>query len=86
MSKQLHKNFNDRQVKDLLARYLQKKIERKNLQKILGIKRARLFTLIKRFKDDPENFSVSYFHSTPTRTISKAIETNRVLSPLSKHL
>jgi len=40
MSKQLHKNFNDCQVKDLLARYLQKKIERKNLQKILGIKRA----------------------------------------------
>jgi hypothetical protein len=59
-----------------MERYLKKKIERKDLQKVLGIKKTRFFALIKRFKDDPENFSVSYFRSTPTRTISKAIETN----------
>ena len=74
--KQLHKKFNDYQVKDLMTRYLKKKIERKDLQEVLGIKKTRFFALIKRFKDDPENFSVSYFRSTPTRTISKAIETN----------
>jgi transposase InsO family protein len=74
--KQLHKKFNNCQVKDLIARYLQKKIERKDLQEVLGIKKTRFFALVKRFKDDPENFSVSYFRSTPTRTISKAIETN----------
>jgi len=74
--KQLHKKFNDCQVKDLMTRYLKKKIERKDLQKVLGIKKTRFFALIKRFKDDPENFSVSYFRSTPTRTISKAMETN----------
>jgi len=74
--KQLHKKFNDCQVKDLIARYLQKKIERKDLQEVLGIKKTRFFALVKRLKDDPENFSVSYFRSTPTRTISKAIETN----------
>jgi len=74
--KQLHKKFNDCQVKDLMTRYLQKKIERKDLQEVLGIKRTRFFALIKRLKEDPENFSVSYFRSTPTRTISKAIETN----------
>jgi len=74
--KQLHKKFNDCQVKELMTRYLKKKIERKDLQKVLGIKKTRFFALIKRFKDDPENFSVSYFRSTPTRTISKAIETN----------
>jgi hypothetical protein len=59
-----------------MERYLKKKIERKDLQKVLGIKKTRFFALIKRFKDDPENFSVSYFRSTPTRVISKAIETN----------
>lgn len=74
--KQLHKKFNDCQVKDLMTRYLQKKIERKDLQKVLGIKKTRFFALIKRLKEDPENFSVSYFRSMPTRTISKDIETN----------
>ncbi|MBA7567752.1 hypothetical protein ES708_09469 [subsurface metagenome] len=74
--KQLHKKFNDCQVKDLMTRYLKKKIERKDLQKVLGIKKTRFFALIKRLKDDPENFSVSYSRSIPTRTISKDIETN----------
>jgi hypothetical protein len=59
-----------------MERYLKRKIERKDLEKVLGIKKTRFFALIKRFKDDPENFSVSYFRSTPTRVISKAIETN----------
>jgi hypothetical protein len=70
--KQLHKKFNDCQVKDLMTRYLKKKIERKDL----GIKKTRFFALVKRLKDDPENFSVSYSRSIPTRTISKDIETN----------
>lgn len=74
--KQLHKKFTDCQVKDLMERYLKKKIERKDLQKVLGIKKTRFFALIKRLKEDPENFSVSYFRSMPTRTISKDIETN----------
>jgi len=74
--KQLHKKFTDCQVKDLMERYLKKKIERKDIQKVLGIKKTRFFALIKRFKDDSENFSVSYFRNTPTRVISKAIETN----------
>ena len=74
--KQLHKNFTDYQIKELVTRYLKKKIARKYIQEILGIKKTRFFALVKRFKDDPENFSVSYFRSTPTRVISKAIETN----------
>jgi len=74
--KQLHKKFNDCQVKDLLTRYLKKKVEREEIQKVLDIKKTRFFALVKRLKNDPENFSVSYFRSMPTRTISKAIETN----------
>jgi len=74
--KQLHKKFNDCQVKDLLTRYLKKKVEREEIQKVLDIKKTRFFALVKRLKDDPENFSVSYFRSMPTRTISKDIETN----------
>jgi hypothetical protein len=74
--KQLHKKFTDFQIKDLMERYLKKKVEREVLQKVLGIKKTRFFALIKRLKEDPENFSISYFRSMPTRTISKAIETN----------
>lgn len=56
--KQLHKKFNDCQIKDLMARYLKKKIERAEIQKVLDIKKTRFFALVKRLKDDPENFSV----------------------------
>ena len=74
--KQLHKKFTDFQIKNLMTRYLKKEVERKDIQKVLGIKKTRFFALIKRLKEDPENFSVSYFRSMPTRTISKDIETN----------
>ena len=74
--KQLHKKFTDFQIKDLMTRYLKKEVERKDLQKVLGIKKTRFFALIKQLKENPENFSVSYFRSIPTRTISKDIETN----------
>jgi len=85
--KQLHKKFNDSQVKDLLTRYLKKKVEREEIQKVLDIKKTRFFALVKRLKDDPENFSVSYFRSMPTRTISKAIETNIIKElKIEKHL
>jgi len=74
--KQLHKKFTDFQIKDLMARYLKKKVERKDIQKILGIKKTRFFALIKQLKEDPKNFSISYFRSIPTHTISKDIKTN----------
>ena len=74
--KQLHKKFTDFQIKDLLTRYLKKKVEREEIQKVLGIKKTRFFALVKQLKDDPENFSVLYSRRIPTRTISKAIETN----------
>ena len=74
--KQLHKKFNDGQVKDLLTRYLKKKIGREEIQKVLDLKKTRFFALVKKLKDDPEKFSISYLRSMPTRTISKTIETN----------
>ena len=74
--KQLHKKFTDDQIKELITRYLQKKIARKYIQEILGIKKTRFFALVKRLKTDPENFSISYSRKTPTRKISKDIEKN----------
>ena len=61
-----------------MTRYLQKKIERKDLQEVLGIKKTRFFALVKRLKDDPENFSILFSRRIPTRKISKDIEKNIV--------
>ncbi len=51
---QIHKRFTDSQVKDLIEGYLDKKIERKYIQEILGIKKTRFFALVKQLKEDPE--------------------------------
>ena len=46
---QLHKNFTTEQVKDLLQRYMDKKIERKHIQEILHVKKAMFFRLLKEY-------------------------------------
>ena len=73
---QIHKKFTDDQVKDLLNRYLQKKIERKYIQEILGIKKARFFRLLERYRRNPEEFSIQYVRNTKTRSIDPKIEKN----------
>jgi len=50
MSKQLHKNFVDEQVKLLLKSYVDKEIKINYILSILGIKRRRFFKLLARYK------------------------------------
>jgi len=80
---QLHKKFSDEQIKQLFQRYLNKKLKRKYLQEILGIGKTRFFSLIKRYKDNPDKFSIQYTRSKPTRKITPEIEKN-ILIELSK--
>ena len=75
---QIHKKFTDAQVRDLMKRHLEKKIERKYLQEILGIKKRRFFTLVKQFRDDPHGFSIGYSRNTATRKISEDLEKNMI--------
>jgi len=79
--KQLHKKFSDRQVKDLLQRYLSKEIERAHVEEILGIGKARLFALLKLYRDDPQGFSIQYQRETKNR-ISEETEKS-ILKELS---
>jgi len=58
MSKQLHKNFMDEQVKLLLKSYMDKEIKINYILQILRIKRSRFFELLNRCKKDPDNFSI----------------------------
>jgi len=76
MSKQLHKNFTDKQVKLLLKSYVDKEIKINYILQILGIKRRRFFELLARYKKDPDNFSIQYNRKTINRKIDKAIEIN----------
>ena len=50
MSKQLHKNFTDEQVKSLLKRYLKKEIKLNYILTILRIKRNRFFELPAKYR------------------------------------
>ncbi len=78
MSKQLHKNFVDEQVKLLLKSYVDKEIKINYILSILGIKRRRFFELLNRYKKDPGNLSIQYNRKTINRKIDQAIETNIV--------
>lgn len=72
---QLHKKFTTEQVVELLVRYMDKKIERRYIQEILGVKKRRFFDILKEYKTDPKNFSIHYSRKSPQR-ISKDIEKN----------
>jgi len=73
---QVHKRFTSDQVKELLERYSNNEIERKYIQEILGIKKRRFFALLKRYKKNPQHFTVQYQRTTPSRSISPEIEQN----------
>jgi hypothetical protein len=71
---QLHKRFSDTQIKDLIERYVNKELERVYIQKILGIGKTRFFALVKKYRANPQSFSVQYPQKHPVRRIPKQIE------------
>jgi len=76
MSKQLHKNFTDGQVKSLLKSYLDKKIKINYILQMLKIKRRRFFELLAKYRKDPDSFSIQYERKTINRKIDPDIERN----------
>lgn len=73
---QLHKRFSDKEVKELMERYLKGEIKRQYLQEILGIKRRRFFILLEKYRSNPQIFSIQYDRKAKTRAIESAIEKN----------
>ena len=72
---QLHKKFTTEQVKELLQRYLDKKIERKYIQEIFQIKKAMFFRILKEYRYNPNAFTIEYLRKSPKR-ISSDVEKN----------
>lgn len=64
---QLHKRFNDQQIKVLFQGYCQGVLRRAEVQEMLSIGKTRFFALLKQYRQDPETFSVSYERATPAR-------------------
>ena len=80
---QLHKRFADREVEELLRRYVAGEVKRKHIEKILGIGKRRFFYLVKKYRDDEDNFSVEYKRKKVTRKIDDDVEDN-ILVELTK--
>jgi hypothetical protein len=64
---QLHKQFNDEQVKMLLRGYCQGVLTRAEVQEMLSIGKTRFFAILKEYRQDPEAFSVAYERRAPGR-------------------
>ena len=78
MATQIHKKFTNEQVKELLAKYLNKEIERKYVEQILGIKKAMFFRLLQSYRRNPDQFSVDYKRSGRTRSIAPEVKDNMI--------
>ena len=76
MSKQLHKNFTDDQVKSLFEKYSKGEIKLNYILQILRIKRSRFFELMTKNRNDLDNFSIQYERKTINRKIDPDIEKN----------
>ena len=53
---QIHKTFTDEQVRELMQRSTNQQVDRKHLQELFGIKERRFFDLLKRYKENPQNW------------------------------
>ncbi len=70
---QIHKTFSDQEVRELLERYVNQQVDRKHLQGVLGIRERRFFDLLKKYKEDPKNFTIRYQRVSNPK-ISKELE------------
>lgn len=74
MQKQLHKMFDTKQVVDIFEKYLSGEIVQDQAQTLLKIGRSRFFVLLKKYRDNPELFSIEYSRKKPTRILDEKIE------------
>ncbi len=64
---QIHKKFNTDMVVGMLKKYLNEEIDREYIQELLEIKRSRFFSVLKKYKENPERFSIEYKKNQPKR-------------------
>ena len=82
MGKHLHKRFIDDQVKDIVTKYVEKKIRGKEACRYLGIGRTRLHQLMKAYQSHPHTPVIGYKRTVPPRRVKSSIQ-EHILSELS---
>jgi len=76
MTDQLHKRFSNNQVKSLIESYIRKEIELSYILSIMDIGRSRFFEILKKYRQNPDIFSIEYARNCPNRKISGEVEDN----------
>jgi hypothetical protein len=61
---QLHKRFTDDQIRLLYRRYCEGMMSRMEIEEILGIGKTRFFAILKAYRQNPEDFSITYTRSS----------------------
>ena len=74
MGKHLHKRFTVQEVKGIFERYFSKEIGVEQALALLKIKRSGFFKLLKSYREAPDDFSLDYKRTTPSRTIDEKTE------------
>jgi len=75
--KHLHKRFVTEQVKILFAAYLKGRISSIEVMDELGIGKTQFSARLKIYRQNPDNFSLSYKRTTPKRLIKNQEEAIR---------
>lgn len=79
---QIHRRFTAEQVKVLLKGYCEGTLERSAIEETLGISKSRFFVLLREYRQNPDEFSLTYRRTTPTRLsalVEKEIEKELML-------
>ena len=74
MAKHLHKRFTNEQVKDIIGKFVTKKLRAKEACRYLGIGRTRLHALTTIYRDNADSLDISYSRTSATNTIDDAIK------------
>jgi len=73
MAEQLHKRFENNQLKSLLESYIRKEIEIGYIISILKIGRSRFFEILKEYKQNRYEFSIEYQRDKSNNKITSEV-------------
>lgn len=85
MAQQLHKRFSNQEVKEVLVKYEKKILALEEVVRFLRIKERRFFILLKKYRKDPDGFSIGFKREKATRGIDRRSE-KKIISELKKEV
>jgi len=68
---QIHRRLTDEQIRLVLRNYCDHLISREEVEETLGIGKSQFFVLLKRYRADPQGFSISYERHTPGKLVDE---------------